>query len=242
MFIENKYKIWYHKIIDNARLRISPIDNECHHILPKSLGGNNDKTNLVDLTLREHYVCHLLLTKFTIGDAKKKMFYALHRLTNKSDSIKIKSSRIYEYLRLNHSQITSQRMKENNPNKLGRKPTAKQSAAISKANTERIWTKESKDKMSQSQKQRKIDRPESFNPGIPKSEEHKKNLSISKIKKTREKDIDIFHWTHSIYGEFIGTRTNLSDSFPEQNLKISELLKVINPKYVEKSHRGWKLT
>lgn len=35
---------------------------ENHHILPKCLGGTNDKENLVLLTAREHYLCHKLLT------------------------------------------------------------------------------------------------------------------------------------------------------------------------------------
>jgi len=34
---------------------------ERHHILPRSMGGTNDPANLVDLTLREHLVAHLLL-------------------------------------------------------------------------------------------------------------------------------------------------------------------------------------
>lgn len=36
---------------------------EEHHILPRSLGGGDSKDNLVKLTAREHFICHLLLTK-----------------------------------------------------------------------------------------------------------------------------------------------------------------------------------
>lgn len=36
---------------------------ETHHIVPKSLGGTDDKNNLVNLTAREHYIAHLLLVK-----------------------------------------------------------------------------------------------------------------------------------------------------------------------------------
>lgn len=36
---------------------------EYHHIIPKSLGGGDCDSNLVMLTAKEHYVCHLLLTK-----------------------------------------------------------------------------------------------------------------------------------------------------------------------------------
>ena len=36
---------------------------ETHHILPKCMGGLDDKDNLVLLTGREHYIAHWLLTK-----------------------------------------------------------------------------------------------------------------------------------------------------------------------------------
>ena len=36
---------------------------ENHHIVPKCLGGSDDKHNLVKLTFREHYLAHWLLAK-----------------------------------------------------------------------------------------------------------------------------------------------------------------------------------
>lgn len=245
MFIENKYNKWYNKLINSAKSRIPPIIKEKHHILPKSLGGSNSKENLVNLTPREHYICHLLLTKFTIGDARKKMFYALHRITNKSE-VRIKSSRIYEYLRINHCASVSERCKGKTILELYGKSHAHdisdyQKQQIAKSNSERIWTNESRQKLSKSQKLRKQLRPESFNPGISKSDEHKKNLSISKINKFKQSDKEIYHWSHAIHGSFIGTRSQLKDNFPQQNLKISEISKIINPKYSEKSYKGWKL-
>lgn len=58
------YKKIY-KILINFRTK-NPIKNgyyEIHHIVPKSLGGKDTKDNLVKLTAKEHYICHLLLTK-----------------------------------------------------------------------------------------------------------------------------------------------------------------------------------
>lgn len=34
---------------------------EVHHIIPRSLNGTNDHSNLVHLTPKEHFVCHHLL-------------------------------------------------------------------------------------------------------------------------------------------------------------------------------------
>ena len=83
MFIENKYYKWYYMII-NHRIT-NPIDSnaygEKHHIIPKSLGGNNTKSNIVKLLPREHYVCHLMLLKMTSGRNKVKMSYAIRMMS-----------------------------------------------------------------------------------------------------------------------------------------------------------------
>lgn len=71
---------------------------ETHHIIPKSEGGSNKKDNLVNLTAREHYVCHRLLAKI-YDDGK--MWLALHRMIygNKCvRSVRI-SSKMYEVLK-----------------------------------------------------------------------------------------------------------------------------------------------
>lgn len=67
IYIQNKYLNWYNSIISKAQNRSTDLDAyyENHHIIPKSFGGTNDKTNLVLLTGREHFICHYLLTKFT---------------------------------------------------------------------------------------------------------------------------------------------------------------------------------
>lgn len=104
MFINNKYKSWYDQIILNAQNRSLTGYFEKHHIIPKSLGGNNNQDNLVKLTAREHFICHLLLTKFTTGKAKSQMYFALNmlRVSNNYQDRYI-SSRIYETLKKNLS-------------------------------------------------------------------------------------------------------------------------------------------
>jgi hypothetical protein len=69
------YKKIYDNFIEMRKKRI--IDEsfyyETHHILPKSLGGDDSLENLIKLTAREHYFAHLLLAKF----AGPKMIIAL---------------------------------------------------------------------------------------------------------------------------------------------------------------------
>lgn len=43
---------------------------ELHHIVPRCLGGSDDKENLVRLTAREHFIAHRLLTKIHVGHTK----------------------------------------------------------------------------------------------------------------------------------------------------------------------------
>lgn len=105
MYLQNKYTKWYNSIISKARDREIESYTETHHIIPKSLGGTNDKNNLVKLTAREHFICHLLLVKMVEGKQKVKMANAAFMLTVTSktqDRYKI-TNRQYEHIKLQMS-------------------------------------------------------------------------------------------------------------------------------------------
>lgn len=76
-FLENKYKRWYFSIIENVQRenRQHSSDYERHHIIPRSIAKDSE---LVSLSFREHFLCHWLLTKFTVGCDKRSMCFALH--------------------------------------------------------------------------------------------------------------------------------------------------------------------
>jgi len=57
------YQEHYNRLINRARNRILDEYTEVHHILPRCLGGDNTKENLVRLTPEEHYVAHQLLVR-----------------------------------------------------------------------------------------------------------------------------------------------------------------------------------
>jgi len=84
MFINNKYSKLYQNIIDKAksqnRIKRRTTHNqyvyyEQHHIIPNSLGGSDESSNLVLLTAREHFLCHYLLCKMVNEDS-----YAWHKV------------------------------------------------------------------------------------------------------------------------------------------------------------------
>ena len=59
------YYALYWKIVNTAIKREYPCDDEYenHHIIPRSEGGSNKKSNKVRLTPKEHHICHLCLIK-----------------------------------------------------------------------------------------------------------------------------------------------------------------------------------
>ena len=57
------YKKIYDSLIARAKNRKLTEFTESHHIIPRCIGGNNDRSNLADLTPEEHYVAHQLLVK-----------------------------------------------------------------------------------------------------------------------------------------------------------------------------------
>lgn len=114
--IENKYYDWYNSIVI-SRIN-NPIDKnmkyaEMHHILPRSLGGNNDKNNLILLLPREHYICHCLLTKFILGNGYYKMLTAFMSMNMKSQytSERYMNSRLYNYIKVKYAEEFSNVMK-----------------------------------------------------------------------------------------------------------------------------------
>ncbi len=88
IFIANRYTRIYFSIIENARTRVLPKDQykETHHIIPRSMGGDNSSDNLVDLTAREHFICHKLLVRMTNGESRGKMAFALVLMSGKRGS------------------------------------------------------------------------------------------------------------------------------------------------------------
>ena len=73
------YQKHYDKLMNRAKNRYLNQYTEQHHIIPKCLGGNNSKTNLVQLTAEEHYVAHQLLVK--LHPKNRSLIWAVHRMS-----------------------------------------------------------------------------------------------------------------------------------------------------------------
>jgi 5-methylcytosine-specific restriction endonuclease McrA len=187
----DKYTRWYNQIVDRARFRITEDYTETHHIQPRSLGGSDTIDNLVELTAREHFICHWLLTKITTGEDKAKMIYALNGMKRSNKfaqryETKI-TARVYESLKKEFSAVHSATMKGRKPWNVGIPITEEQreknrkSATGKKRSAEAIAktvAKQTGQKRSQETKD-KISSALKGKSKPPKSEEEKIRISNS---------------------------------------------------------------
>lgn len=105
------YSKHYELLIERARNRELEGYQERHHIVPRCLGGSNEKENLVDLTPEEHYVAHQLLVKLNPGHHG--LAHAAHMMTVSSKCTS-RNNKSYGWLRKKHSSAAKQRIGEKN--------------------------------------------------------------------------------------------------------------------------------
>lgn len=134
----NKYKKWYDHIIANGK-QIRLTGYERHHILPKSLGGTDESSNLIYITAREHFICHWLLTKIhPTGEEHWKMLNALRMMRAENPnqirySTKI-TSRVYAKLKEEYSTLQSIKYKGAGNGMFGKKHSMDAKKRISESN------------------------------------------------------------------------------------------------------------
>jgi hypothetical protein len=87
------YKKIYDLIIIRAKDRILNSYKEKHHIIPKCLGGTDEKSNIVELTPKEHFICHLLLCEiYPKENSLKSARWAMTTLKSKNHNRKYRIS------------------------------------------------------------------------------------------------------------------------------------------------------
>ena len=173
MFITNKYKKWYDSIIEIAQSRITTSGyTETHHILPKCMGGDDSFENLVILTAREHFLCHVLLTKCSLGESKYKLIFAANMMCQVSRTYQHRyvNARLYEMIKKEVSKAHSKVLS-------GRKLSEEHKQKISIGNQGRISSPETIEKRSRSCT------------GLKRTDEQKKRMrqaQLNRKQKTQE--------------------------------------------------------
>jgi len=170
IFIDNKYTRWYYAIVERAQERASSRKQgkkllgyvEQHHVIPECFfierhrkgpkgwlpGDPNDQNNLVFLTGREHFICHLLLIRMTTGRAFHLMSQAFCHLSL------IQNDRQLRYPPKSHWYELAKRMTgKNTTDRLKGKPrSAEVKNKISQAKKGKTFSEEHKKKLAEARK------------------------------------------------------------------------------------------
>jgi hypothetical protein len=159
--VNQHYYTRYEKFIGSLRNQAVDGYSEVHHVVPVSMGGSNDKDNLVALTARQHYVAHWMLAKACGGSAARAFF-----MMSNFGKYGTVNSTTYDKARKEYAKQVSLQMKEQ-PNvpefteehreklrqaKLGTKLTDEHKAKVGQAQIGRKLSEETKRKISEAKK------------------------------------------------------------------------------------------
>lgn len=176
MFIPNKYYRWYRSVTS----RDDDVGYvERHHRLPRSMGGDNEKTNIVRLSFRKHFLAHWLLTKCTAGPDHFRMLKALAMMVGNRKSrctswqfvLAKTANRLSQTGRpspMRGRHLSADSRRKISESHLGGKHSPEHRRKISEGGKGRIFSDESKRKMGAG----KV--------GIPLTPEHRQKLAAAK--------------------------------------------------------------
>lgn len=224
-----KYTEKYEKFIIARKNRNLPDDEyfETHHIVPRSLGGTDDNSNLIKLTAREHYIAHAILWKMKFsGNYHAKMAYAfctfMYGFKHKKHKQSYKfSSRLYEAFKKDLSELQSELL------------SGKGNPFYGKNHSEE--TKNKIRKYRKGKKQEEIFSPES----LKNIREARKNLVITEEQKQKQKESIKKYWENDKNKEKVSKRSSDSWKDPLYREKMNPYIEARrgvprDPKIIEK--------
>lgn len=185
------YQKIYNQIIERGKTRILEEYKERHHIIPRCMGGTDEDDNIVELTAKEHFIVHKLLTE--IYPNENGLHYAVFAMCHLKNEYHERTYTIgaREYQRLRENLIVSDETRERmriaqtgkkqsiktiqkRTKKLkGQTRTDEFKQLISKRNSGKVPTEEHRRKISRTKK------GNCYNSEKTMSEEQKKKISES---------------------------------------------------------------
>ena len=235
------FKIAYNNLVEKAKTRglnkrKLGYYTEKHHIVPKCMGGKNERSNYVLFTFREHLVAHELLARIydDVVDLKHVLYFMYHG-SNKKHKIEIRmTSRQLEELRIASIEFLSKKFKGRKVKREWVEKANKTKALHKKLNLPRkkisvenrigmVFSEERKRKISESMKGKTI------------SNETRKKQSISHGKKIQGPDGTIYNSITECSEKTGITRRKLGywiQNNPEKGYKaltFTNKIKVIDP-------------
>ena len=104
------YHAHYERLIQRARNRILDGYLERHHVVPKCMGGSNERENIVQLTAEEHYVAHQLLHK--IYPTHHGLAFAVSVMVEGRRGSENRRNKFYGWIKRKHALAVSASQKE----------------------------------------------------------------------------------------------------------------------------------
>ena len=190
MYLNNKYTKTYYNIVNRASQRTLDGYTETHHIIPKSLGGEDTQENLVVLTAREHFLCHWLLTRMV--ENKRDQWSMINALgfmmwaeNDNQQRYKV-NARLYEQLKQKHSDMKSWVMTGERNGMYGKKHSEETIERMKEYQQNRPpMSEEAREKIRQSRLGKKWD------------DEYKKRMSKIKKRQNAGENNPMYGKTHS---------------------------------------------
>lgn len=173
MDYEKIYKRLIERSTTENRKKSSDVYYEQHHIVPKCLGGTEDKKNLVLLTAREHFIAHKLLCEIYPNEGKLISAYWMmcNMKSNTQERNYNVSNREYERLRIKFSKIQQL-------NLIGKSKSTETKQKIRLAKLGTTHSEESKQKMRKPKSEAVKHKMRK-----PKSDVAKQKMSLAKLGK-----------------------------------------------------------
>lgn len=206
------YSQIYFKIIENRKNNPYSGYVEQHHILPKSLGGLDNQDNLINLTAKEHFICHLLLTK--IYSEKTPEYYKMIKafmmmLTCKSNNQnRAINSKKYEYLRIKFSEAQKISQSGIRNSQFGKKKTEEQKEKIRQSVCETLRLK-----------------------GLGKNKKFKQKRKEENQTK-RKKDIELYRNYYIIYKKLGFNEFVIKTGYNKTQANLVQRFKKLLPEFV----------
>lgn len=236
-----KYLRLYIKLIEKCKSfseeELSVIYYEVHHIFPRTLGGTNNRENLVKMPIRYHLMAHLVILE--VYPESEGLLVAANlmfkiRINSTRKNLVERSSAVTRYF----STRTISKIRENFLAKVKseeyRKKMSKALSGKNSPNYGRHWTLEQKEKASRSRKGRKLSddhkqKLSRIRKGVPKSEDHKKKISESHKGKKHSED------TRRKMSEIAKDRVKKDpETFKKRAIENFSKLNVNDPEYRKK--------
>ena len=139
------YQAIYDKLIYNALQYPYEGYTELHHIVPKCIGGDGKKSNLVKLSAKQHFVAHHLLFKIYGGSQMAYAWYSMCRV-GKGQEERLVNIRLFDKAKLARAKLLRENSIGELNNFFGKTHSEKSRLKMSVAQKEmRLWENRSEE-------------------------------------------------------------------------------------------------